>query len=130
MSDLRTQLVLGGLKFEVGKNAFEELEESYNYKWNSLERSNERPALQFQAEQPKTIDFSGTLSTVDSGLKTFDEIRAKAAEGEPLTLVDGLGRVHGKFVITSLKMTSSSFVTNNIPRVILFRVSLTEYERA
>jgi phage protein U len=44
-------------------------------------------------------------------------------------LVDGLGRVHGLYVIENLRVSSSAFLGSGVPRVLSFTLGLTEYER-
>ena len=73
MSDPKTQMILGGVKFVAGKSAYDQLEEHFVYKWNTIERAADRPILQFQAEMKKTIQLTGTLSTLDSGLNSFED---------------------------------------------------------
>jgi phage protein U len=79
-------MILGGVKFKAGKLAYDELEERFLYKWHTIERAKDSPVMQFQAEHKKSVTLSGTLSAIESGLNAFDELKAKAARGEPMTL--------------------------------------------
>lgn len=120
------QMVLGGLSFEVGRNGFDRLEENLSYKWTVLEKARNFPAMQFQTAEPRTIKISGTLDTRRSGLVTFDDIKQKAAKGEILTLTDGRGNVHGRFVVESINESKTSLFLEGVPRIINFDVSLKE----
>ena len=65
-------------------------------------------------------DFSG-------GLNQLDAMRASAALGEPLILINGNGFVMGKFCITKISNTNSIFWGNGMPRRIEFSMDLRAY---
>lgn len=121
-------MVLGGFKFEVGRTGFDELSENFAYKWNYIDNAKSVANGQFSARQRQTINLKGLISTREAGVTSFDELLEKAGKGEALTLVDGRGQVHGKFVVESLKKTSTAFIGQGIPRVVTFDMSIKEYE--
>jgi hypothetical protein len=54
-------------------------------------------------------------------------MRAEADKGQPLMLVDGAGRVWGKYVITDIRETQGTFFSNGAPRSQDFDITLQAY---
>lgn len=61
------------------------------------------------------------------GLQQLELMRRQAGRGEPLLLVDGLGFIWGRWVITQLEETQSVFQGNGQPLKQGFRLQLTHY---
>jgi phage protein U len=54
-------------------------------------------------------------------------MRTEAGKGEPLELVDGLGNVHGLWVITEVEETRKVLSAEGVPRRIDFRLQIKRY---
>ncbi|TAN72313.1 MAG: hypothetical protein EPN20_03760 [Magnetospirillum sp.] len=57
----------------------------------------------------------------------LDAMRAEAGKGKPLMLVDGLGRVWGKYCITKVHERQSALLGNGAPLKVDFSLDLVLY---
>jgi phage protein U len=67
-------------------------------------------------------------SNYHGGILQLPLMKATAKQGEPLMLVDGLGNVLGKWVITHLEEKQTTFCSNGLPRKAEFVLELKKYE--
>ncbi|TAN71131.1 MAG: phage tail protein, partial [Magnetospirillum sp.] len=94
-------MALGGYRFSLSTAAYQDLDRTNEYRWAAQERMGRRSARQFTGPGDETIALSGViLPHYRGGLGQLDAMRAEAGKGKPLMLVDGLGRVWGKYCIT------------------------------
>ncbi|WP_299946955.1 phage tail protein [uncultured Microbulbifer sp.] len=59
---------------------------------------------------------------------SLDSLREMAEQGQPWSLVDGNGNVHGAWVIESLQETRSLFFADGTARKIEFRLQLKQVD--
>src|SRR5574344_2118621 len=104
----RVMLALGPFRFEMGHATYQSLAMSQSWRWPEQARIGREPALQFTGREPAEIRLQGVLFPgFDAGLSQIEEMRELADRGEPLQLVDGLGRVWGAWVIVAVGDTRS-----------------------
>lgn len=121
-------LALGEFRFSIDTAAYQNLERSSSYRWDSVDRLGVRPAMQFIGPGEDTVTLDGTIyPSFRGGLGQVTAMRAEAAKGEPLLLVDGAGRVWGLYVITDIRETQTVFFSNGAPRKIDFNLTLKMY---
>lgn len=118
-------MALGTFVFSLPTLAYQQLQRSTSWRHASTERVGARAAHQFVGPGEETVELSGLIAPELTGTPaSLDILRDLADEGRPLALVDGMGRVHGAFVITSLNETHTLFFQDGTPRRIEFQLSL------
>jgi len=124
----RVMLSMGPFRFEMGKSTYQSLAMSQSWRWPEQARIGREPALQFTGREPAEIRLQGVLFPgFDAGLAQVEEMRELADRGEPLQLVDGLGRVWGSWVIVEVGDTRSVLMDDGQPRRVGFEVKLKAY---
>lgn len=118
-------MALGTFVFSLPDLAYQQLQRSAAWRHASSERVGARAARQYLGPGEETIELSGLIAPELTGSPaSLDTLREMAAEGRPLTLVDGTGVVHGAFVITGLQETRTLFFPDGAARKIEFSLSL------
>lgn len=124
----RIMLALGEFRFEIATTAYQKLAYSQSWRWPEQARITREPALQFMGKNAAEIDLEGVIyPSFKGGLGQIETLRTMADRGEPLSLVDGLGRVWERWVITELSDTRTLFADDGQPRKLEFRVKLKAY---
>lgn len=124
----RVMLALGPFRFEMGHATYQSLALSQSWRWPEQARIGREPALQFTGREPAEIRLQGVLFPgFDAGLAQVEEMRELADRGEPLQLVDGLGRVWGSWVIVEVGDTRSVLMDDGQPRRVGFELKLKAY---
>jgi phage protein U len=124
----RVMLALGPFRFEMGQAPYQSLAMSQAWRWPGQARIGREPALQFTGRDPAEIRLQGVLFPgFDAGLAQVEEMRELADRGEPLQLVDGLGRVWGSWVIAEVGDTRGVLMDDGQPRRVSFEVKLKAY---
>lgn len=125
---MHVMMALGEFRFALKTAAYQQLERSDEYRWESLERIGRAPAMQYIGRGHTTITLNGIIYPhFKSGLKQVDKMRKKCGGGEPHNLVSGYGKVFGKFVVMSISETQEYFFSNGAPRRIEFTMELKSY---
>lgn len=107
---------LGGYQFAIETAAYQSLSRSTAYRWQPQDRIGQRAAVQFTGPGAETITLSGVIYPHwRGGIGQIDAMRAEAAKGKPLMLVDGLGRVHGRWVIERVDESQEAFSQSGAP---------------
>lgn len=123
-----TMMALGAYRFSIDTAAYQSLQRSAAYRWPQQERIGREPASQFLGPGTETITLNGTIyPTYKGGLGQLGAMREMAGTGTPLLLVDGLGRILRKWVITQIEETQDTFLAGGIPRKVTFTMSLQRY---
>ncbi len=121
-------MILGNYPFSIYTATYDSLQHSTEYNWQSQQRLGRKPAQQFTGFGEETISLSGLmLPDFSGGLIQLDAMRESAALGEPLILINGNGFVLGKWCITKISNTNSTFWANGMPRKIEFSMDLKAY---
>lgn len=121
-------MALGLFRFGVNSAAYQTWTRSASYRWEKLDRAGRAPAMQFMGPDADEISLEGVIYPhFRGGLRQVELMRAAARLGQPLMLVDGLGWVWERWVITSITEKKSVFLADGAPRQIDFAMSLKAY---
>jgi uncharacterized protein len=121
-------MALGPYRFSLDTAAYESLERTAAWRWESNDRIGRAPALQYAGKASQTIRLSGAVFPAwRGGIGQLDEMRALGDKGEPLMLTDGLGFVWGRWVITEVTESQSAFLAMGAPRKQAWTLALTYY---
>lgn len=121
-------MALGAYRFSLATAAYATLQRATEYRWASQDRLGRGPARQFVGQGDDTITLAGVIYPhYKGGLRQVDTMRAEAAKGQPLDLVDGFGRVWGPWVILSVRENQSALLGNGAPLKIEFQVELAAF---
>lgn len=119
---------LGSFQFDLPNGVPQTLERSADYRWEGQDRILRDPAYQFVGPGNQEITLDGMLYPGLSGsASTMETLRTLAAAGEPQMLTNGLGKVFGKWAITSLREGLAVFAPGGGARQISFSVRLVRY---
>ena len=123
--------MLGGFKFSLNTAVFQAIESSDSYRWPAQERVGKLDALQFTGPGGSRKRLPGVVfPDFRGGQGQLDELRALAAQGQPLRLITGQGRVLGLWVVDEIDETQTEFKTDGTPRKQEFVVSIRKYADA
>jgi phage protein U len=119
---------LGDFQFDLPNGVPQTLDRTAEYRWETLDRLQRAPAVQYLGPGSQEITLDGVLYPGFSGRQTTVEtLRTLAEKGEPQMLADGNGRIWGRWVIRSLREGLSTFAPGGGARQIIFSVSLVRY---
>lgn len=121
---------LGSVKFEVRKTSYDRISERASFRWNENRSLSGRSGMYYSGQDNEELSFSGSIYPVisgRSGLELYDRLKEEGAKGLPLLMVDALGKVHGKWVITNLTKDESFITKDSLPQKIEFSVNLKAY---
>lgn len=127
MADI--MMKLGAYAFGIDTAAYQQLTHSTEYRWPGQDRAGQRQALQFTGPGGEVITLSGVVYPQHrSGLGQLDAMRAEASNGRPLMLVDGRGRIHGRWVIERVEETQDAFFQAGAPKRQRFSLQLRKFD--
>src|SRR5690606_33179058 len=93
-------MALGDYRFSIDTAAYDQVTRSFEYRWQQQDRIGRKPAQQYLGEGAETVEFMGTVYPhFRGGLGQVEAMRAEAAKGEPLLLVDSNGIPWGTYAI-------------------------------
>jgi phage protein U len=126
---LGTLIILGPFRFSLATAAPDEISRSSSWDWKEVDRIGSAPALQFTGPRAEAILLRGRIIPgFTGGVEQLAQMRALAGMGKPLFMVDGMGRVHGNWVIESVDDTGTMHFADGMPRISTFDVSLKKYD--
>jgi phage protein U len=121
-------MALGAFRFGVNRANYQTFTRSASWRWEAQDRLGRNPALQFLGPGTDEISLQGVIYPhFKGGLRQVELMRFVANAGQPLILVDGLGWVWDRWVITSVEETKTLFLADGAPRKIEFSVGLKAY---
>ncbi len=121
-------MALGGFRFGVNRANYQHFSRAASWRWESQDRVGRRPAMQFLGPGIDEITLEGVIYPhFKGGLRQVEMMRLVADQGQPLILVDGLGWVWERWVITAVEERKSLFMSDGAPRKIEFTMSLMAY---
>lgn len=124
----RVMMSLGNFQFELDTLAHKKLMYSQSWRWSEQERLSRESALQYVGCGSGDMELDGVIYPGFKGeLGHVEQLRHMADKGEPSILVDGMGRVLGKWVITEVADTRTVFVDDGRARKVEFRIKLKYY---
>lgn len=108
--------------------AYQTFRRSAGWRWEQLDRTGRAPALQFLGRDSDEISLEGVIYPhFKGGLRQVELMRLVADRGEPMILVDGLGWIWERWVITTVEETKGVFMADGAPRKIEFAITLKAY---
>lgn len=124
-------LMLGQYRFSLNTAAYEGKTRETQYRWRQQARIGNQPALQFTGPGDDTLELDGVIYPhYRGGFGQLNAMRREADKGEPLMLVEGTGKVLGRWVIASLRETQGSFARDGSPAKVRFSLTLRKHEGA
>ena len=121
-------MALGAFRFGVNRANYQSFTRSATWRWEAQDRLGRNPALQYLGPGTDEITLQGVIYPhFKGGLRQIELMRLVANAGQPLILVDGLGWVWERWVITSVEETKTLFLADGAPRKIEFSVGLKAY---
>ena len=121
-------MMLGGFQFCILTAAYQELYRHSEYKWPSQHRFGQRPSSQFVGIGEETITLAGIIyPEYRGGFQQVEQMRSMAGRGQPLLLVDGLGKLWGRWVIEAIDEKQSLFAAFGAPRKQEFNLQLRRF---
>lgn len=121
-------MALGVFQFSIQTAVYQELNRHTEYKWPSQHRFGKRPSSQFVGKGEDTITLPGVIyPEYRGGFQQIERMRSIAGRGQPLMLVDGLGKIMGRWVIESIYEKQSLFAAFGAPRKMEFTVALRKF---
>lgn len=122
-------VLLGPFRFSLSTACPDEISRSGAWDWKELDRIGTPPQLQYTGPRPDIMTLSGRIIPgFTGGVEQLAQMRALANRGKPLFLVDGMGRVHGNWVIETLNETGIHHFQDGMPRMVTFDISLKKYD--
>lgn len=122
-------MALGTFVFSLPDLAYQQLQRSTAWRHANSERIGARSAHQYLGPGEDTIQLGGLVAPELTGdPASLDLLRSMADDGQPLSLVDGTGVVHGAYVIDGLQETRTLFFADGAARRIEFQLSLTRVD--
>jgi phage protein U len=122
-------LALGPYFFSWLTASYQNKTESRNYRWEVQNVVGQFPLYQYMGPGEQDLKLDGVIySNYHGGILQLPLMKTTASKGEPLMLVDGLGNVLGKWVITHLEEKQTTFCSNGLPRKTEFALDLKKYE--
>lgn len=116
---------LDSFLFEIGTLPYQQLRQSWSWRYAKAERFGARAAAQYTGPGDETLSLAGALYPgVAGSYSSFDRIRELADAGEAYALVSGQGEVLGQFVITRLERSAEMFLVDGFPRKSDFTLEL------
>ena len=131
MIDLPTvMMALGTFRFGVNRANYHTFTRDAAFRWARQDRLGRAPALQYLGPDAEEISLEGVIYPhFRGGLRQMELMRAVARQGMPMMLVDGLGWVWQRWVITGVSETKTVFLADGAPRRIDFSIRLQAYGR-
>ncbi len=118
-------LALGLFIFSMNTAAYQDFQRSMQWRHPSNSRVGARPAYQFIGAGEETITLSGWIATELVGTSlSLTVLEQMANTGKAYTLINGMGLVHGVFIIESMTENKTVFFSNGFPRRIDFTITL------
>lgn len=129
IGQMNVMMQLGSFQFSIMTAVYQELIRKNEYKWPSQHRFGQRPSRQFVGVGDETMQLPGVIyPEYRGGFQQIEAMRNLAARGQPLLLVDGLGKLWGRWVIESIDEKQSLFAAFGAPRKQEFTLSLARFD--
>lgn len=118
-------MALGTFIFSIHSVAYESLAKQTTWRHGSQSRVGARAARQYLGVGDTTISLPGWIAPGQIGsAKSLGSLEEMANTGKAFVLVDGLGVMHGVYIVTSLNQTHSFIDRFGQGRKIEFELSL------
>lgn len=126
MSDV--MMALGPYRFSISTAALQSLDRIAEYRWADHDVVGAKPRSHFIGPGLNEIELSGTIYPFyRGGFDQVEQMRLIAGKGEPLRLVDGLGRDLKLWSIRRVVERQQELFVYGVPRKVEFEISIKEY---
>ena len=126
MSDV--MMALGPYRFSIDTAALQALDRVAAWRWNDRNVVGAKPRSEYNGPELEEMTLSGVIYPFyRGGFEQVDAMRAAAAQGKPLRLVDGTGRDLGLVTIRRIEEKQSKLFVAGAPRKVEFTITLKEY---
>ncbi len=124
-------MTLGRYRFGITTAAYAELTRTAEWRWQTLDRFGDTPAVQHTGKGAESITLPGVIFPEwRGGAGQLDAMRALADSGEPQMLIDGSGRVMGMWAIERVEERQATFAAAGMPRRQEFTLALKKVDDA
>lgn len=118
-------MALGMFVFGLPTVAYQSLRRSTEWRHPSNSRMGARPAYQYVGPGEDTITLGGTVIPQIMGSSgSLQLLRRMGNTGKAYVMVDGLGTVHGAFIIERLEEEGSMFFVHGVAQKTDFTITL------
>jgi len=108
--------------------AYENLSRTTSYRWAKQERMGRLPARQYVGPGDDVLELNGVIyPQFLGGLEQLNRMRAEAGTGQPLMLIDGRGKVWGKYVIEEVREEQTAHFKGGAPKKQQFSMRISKY---
>lgn len=122
-------MILGPFRFSVSTAAYQEFSRVSEYRWAAQDVFGERPRLQFTGLGAETATLDGSIfPEYRGGLEQLNSMRAIASTGQPQQMIDGNGRLLGRWVIERVQEKQTIFAAFGVPKRQDFTLQLRRYD--
>lgn len=123
-----TLIGIGPYRLGLDNMAPDEIERSFEYRWEPQNRIGRRPAMQFLGPGEETVTLHGVIYPhYYGGFGQLERMRQEAARGIPRGVVSGYGRYHGLWCIRGIRDVQSYFLPSGAARKVEFDIELVAY---
>jgi phage protein U len=128
MSISLVMMALGSFRFGMSNDAYQTFSRTAGYRWAKVNRLGRAPAQQFLGSDEQIVTLGGVIYPhYKGGLRQVDLMILKAETATPLMMVDGLGWVWKRWIITNITENKKFFMADGAPRKIEFTMTLKSY---
>lgn len=121
-------MALGAFRFGMSNDAYQEFSRSAKYRWSKVNRIGRAPALQYAGPDSEEITLEGVIYPhFKGGLRQVDLMRLQAGLAQPMMMVDGMGWIWKRWIITGVDERKKYFMSDGAPRQIDFTMTLQSY---
>lgn len=124
------QMALGSFVFGLGSGfPYERLERKTSGGWVSLDIISSKPKSHNTGQGLESLRLSGKAQWAD-GMAKLDELRAMADARQPYALVDGVGRVWGRWRINDVTESQQRVLDDGTTSLLEWSLDLEEFVNA
>ena len=117
-------MIYGMFVFQLSTLPHQQIQQSRNWRHVKNERINRSASWQYIGAGDDTITLSGLLyPEITGGEVSLTALTTQAYAGRPWPLIDGVGQIYGRYVITALNTTRSELDRYGKARKIEFTVT-------
>jgi phage protein U len=121
-------LQLGSFQFGLSTAAYQDLTRRAGWRWASQDRFGQEPALQSTGPESQAMTLAGVIyAEFRGGTGQLDTLRALGDKQVPQRLIDGNGKLLGRWVIESVEEKQSVFASKGYPRKQEFNLQLKKF---
>jgi phage protein U len=122
-------MILGSFQFSINSAAYQDLTRSTEYRWTAQDVFGVLPRLQFTGAGADSVTLEGSIfPEYRGGLGQLDQMRALAGRGRPQRMIDGNGKILGRYVIERVQEKQTIFAAFGVPKRQDFTLQLKRFD--